>query len=67
MRTFTVHGNPIENFPEFRCLLTAILPQLQKLDSALLTKREKERAEVIKKQGGKYPIITNPAKPPEDS
>lgn len=67
LRTFTVHGNPIENFPEFRCLLTAILPQLQKLDSALLTKREKERAEVIKKHGGKYPVIANPAKPPEDS
>ena len=39
LRTFTIHGNPIENYPEFRCLLTCILPTLQKIDSALLTKR----------------------------
>lgn len=64
LRTFTIHGNPIENFPEFRSLLTCILPQLQKIDSALLTKREKERGVVLKSQGNKYPIIANPHKPP---
>lgn len=39
LRTFTIHGNPIETYSEFRALLGSILPQLQKLDSALLTKR----------------------------
>ena len=47
--------------------MTCILPYLQKIDSALLTKREKERGEVLRKQGGKYPVIQNPQKPPEES
>jgi hypothetical protein len=64
LRTFTIHGNPIENYQEFRCLLTCILPQLQKLDSALLTKREKERGEILQKQNAKYPLIANAQKPP---
>ena len=67
LRTFTIHGNPIEKYGEFRALLTCILPQLQKIDSTLLTKREKERGEIISKQGGKYPVIANPQKPPEES
>jgi hypothetical protein len=44
-----------------------MLPQLQKIDSALLTKRERERAEVLGKQGGKYPVIVSPQRPPEES
>ena len=67
LRTFTIHGNPIEAYGEFRALLTSILPQLQKIDSALLTKREKERGAVIRQSMGKYPAIHNPPKPPVES
>ena len=43
-----------------------MLPQVQKIDSALLTKRERERALILGKQG-KYPLIVNPQKAPEES
>lgn len=39
LRGFTIHANPLENHPHFRNLIIALLPQVNKIDSALVTKR----------------------------
>ena len=67
MRSLTIHANPLEKYEEFRVLIAHILPQLQKIDSTLLTKREKDRGEVLKHQLKKYPAIKNPQPRPEES
>lgn len=39
LKSLTIHANPLENYSEFRVLIGTIIPQLQKIDSTLLTKR----------------------------
>ena len=67
LRTLTIHANPVEEYGEFRIIICNMLPSLKKIDSTLLTKRETERAGVLKKSLKKFPVIKNPRKPPEES
>ncbi len=40
LKTFTVHGNPISEVPNFRILAISILGDLKKLDSVLISRRK---------------------------
>lgn len=44
LKTFTIHGNPLDIIPQFRALIIGLLPQLIKIDSVLVTKREHDSA-----------------------
>lgn len=69
LRGFTIHGNPLENHPHFRSIVIAVLPQLNKIDSALVTKRETEGATYYMQRSGikKLPIIPNAPEPKSDT
>jgi len=69
LKALTVHGNPVDLIPSFRLYIIGILPQLQKLDTVLITKKEKDNAHVLRDTFNlkKYPKL-NPkeiTKPPE--
>jgi Leucine-rich repeat (LRR) protein len=44
LKALTIHGNPIETIPNFRLYIIGILPQLIKLDSVLISKKERDNA-----------------------
>merc|ERR1712226_1405036 len=48
LRSLTVHGNPIDKIPNFRLYLISIFPQLKKLDTVLISKKERDNASVMK-------------------
>lgn len=62
----TIHGNPIEKIPNFRLYIIGILPSLQKLDTVLITKKEKDNANVWINcfLNTKFPEVKDPEKPP---
>ena len=62
----TIHGNPLSAIPNFRVLAISILPFLKKLDSVLISKKERDNAIFIKSQTKKYPLPKNPAVPPQE-
>ena len=43
----TIHGNPLENIPNFRLYLIAILPDLKRLDTVLISKKERDDSNVF--------------------
>jgi len=43
----TVHGNPLDLIPSFRLYIIGLLPQLQKLDTVLISKKERDNAHVF--------------------
>lgn len=61
-----IHGNPLTEVPNFRSYLIAILPNLKKIDSVLISKKEVDNAAFLKAQVKKFPLPKNPAKPPAD-
>lgn len=44
LRALTVHGNPLDEIPNFRIYIIGILPTIKKLDSALISKKELDNA-----------------------
>lgn len=64
LKTFTVHGNPLASLPNFRVLVISILPELKKLDSVLISKKERDNAIFIRSQTKKYPQVKSPPRPP---
>jgi len=67
LKTLSIHGNAIDTIPSFRLYIIGILPQLQKLDTVLITKKERDNAIVWKGAFGhnKFPKVKNPTFPPE--
>lgn len=65
LKTLTIHGNPFASVPNFRVLVISILSDLKKLDSVLISKKERDNAIFIRSQTKKYPQPKNPAQPPQ--
>jgi hypothetical protein len=66
LKTINIHGNPFAAVPNFRILAISILPDLKKMDSVLISKKERDNAIFIRSQTKKYPLPKNPAKPPQE-
>jgi hypothetical protein len=66
LKTFTIHGNCLTEVPNFRLLVVSILPQLKKLDSVLVSKKERDNAIFIRSQTKKLPEPKNIVKPPQE-
>ena len=62
----TIHGNPIATVGNFRVYIIGLLPHLKKLDSVVVSKKERDNSKFFTKalEPGKYPIPKNYAKPP---
>lgn len=67
LKNMTIHGNAIDTIPSFRLYIMGVLPQLQKLDTVLISKKEKDNALVWRNSFGhiKFPKVKNPTFPPE--
>lgn len=59
-----IHGNPLTEIPNFRSYLISIMPNLKKIDSVLVSKKEIDNATFLRTQIKKFPLPKNPAKPP---
>lgn len=66
LKSINIHGNPFAAIPNFRILAISILPDLKKMDSVLISKKERDNAIFIRSQTKKYPLPKNPAKPPQE-
>ena len=44
--SLTLHGNPIENYPNYRSSIICMFPQLKSLDFAKVTEAEKDKAKL---------------------
>jgi hypothetical protein len=68
LKTLTIHGNPLTTVPNFRIYLIEILQHLKKLDSVVISKKERDNSRVWAKvphgKEAKYPIPKSYAKPP---
>lgn len=47
LRNLTVHGNPLVRIPNFRLFFIAIFPNLKKLDTVLISKKERDNSRVL--------------------
>jgi len=69
LRSLTIHGNPIENIPNFRLYIISILPTLKKIDTVLISRKEIDDSHVFlvkfNNQYKTYPYIQHEG-PPED-
>jgi Leucine-rich repeat (LRR) protein len=64
LKTLMIHGNPIAAVPNFRSFLISMLPNLKKIDSVLVSKKEVDNAMFLRTQVKKFPLPKNPTKPP---
>ena len=55
LKNFTIHGNSITAVNNFRLLVISVLPELKKLDSVLISKKERDNAVFIRSQTKKFP------------
>lgn len=46
LRTLTIHGNPLDQLPNFRTYVIAVLPNIKKLDTVLVSYKERDNAMV---------------------
>jgi hypothetical protein len=69
LRSLTIHGNPIETIPNFRLYIIALLPSLKRLDSVLISKKERDNANVWINEFRhvKIPEVKNPPVPVDDT
>ena len=44
--SMTIHGNPVDTIPNFRLYIISVLPYLKKLDTVLISKKERDNANV---------------------
>lgn len=47
LRTLTVHGNAIDRIDNFRLIVISILPNIKKLDTVVVTYKERDNAEYM--------------------
>lgn len=68
LRSLTIHGNPIENIPNFRLYIIALLSNLKKIDTVLVSKKERDNANVWINQfrNVNFPIVKDAQGPPEE-
>lgn len=68
LRSFTIHGNPIENIPNFRLYIIAYLSKLKKIDTVLVSKKERDNAMVWIHQfrNVTLPMVKDAQSPPEE-
>jgi len=71
LRSLTIHGNPVETIDNFRLFVIGFLPHLKKLDTVLVSKKERDNSKVWLNEFGKKKMIKNlvaknPRKPPEE-
>ena len=64
LKTFTIHGNPISDVSNFRSYVISILPQIRKLDSVLVSNKERDNAIFLRTQIKKFPMPKNIPSPP---
>ncbi|KRW99018.1 hypothetical protein PPERSA_11619 [Pseudocohnilembus persalinus] len=69
IRSLTIHGNPIETINQFRLYIIGILPYLKRLDSVLVSKKERDNCNVwFNVFNRKLPSAVKDArKPPSDN
>ena len=60
----TLHGNPLTEVTNFRCYVISILTHLKKLDSVLVSNKQKDNSVFLKSQIKKYPMPKNIPNPP---
>lgn len=67
LRSLTIHGNPIDTIPNFRLYIIAILKNLKKLDTVLITKKERDNSKFFTNlpKNAALPEVKNPSKPPD--
>ena len=67
LKSLTIHGNPVETINNFRIYTIALLPQLKKIDTVLVSKKEKDNAFVWIHafKNSNIPEAKNAIKPPE--
>ncbi len=46
LKELTIHGNPIDTIPNFRLYIIGIVPHLRKLDTVLVSKKERDNCRV---------------------
>lgn len=44
LRNLSLHSNPLTNIPDFRLFSIALLPEVRKIDSVLVTHKERDNA-----------------------
>lgn len=70
LRSLTVHGNPIETIPNFRLYLISILLQLKKLDTVLISKKERDDSNVFlvkfNMRSKAFPEVKDAQQPPKE-
>ena len=44
LRNLSLHSNPLTNIPDFRLFSIALLPEIRKIDSVLVTHKERDNA-----------------------
>ena len=68
LRSFTIHGNPIENISNFRLYIIAYLSNLKKIDTVLVSKKERDNANVWihSFRNVSLPMVKDAQSPPEE-
>eukprot|EP00825_Cyclidium_porcatum_P042223 TRINITY_DN5736_c0_g1_i4.p1 TRINITY_DN5736_c0_g1~~TRINITY_DN5736_c0_g1_i4.p1 ORF type:complete len:336 (-),score=86.95 TRINITY_DN5736_c0_g1_i4:246-1253(-) len=66
--SLTIHGNPIDTIPGFRLYIVQILPQLKRIDSVLISNKERDNSGFLVGSGRKLPKPLEKAQePPEEN
>lgn len=70
LRNLTVHGNPVETIPNFRLYLTSVLLELKKLDTVLISKKERDDSNVFlvkfNMRTKAFPEVKDAQQPPKE-
>lgn len=67
LKSLTIHGNPLETINNFRIYIIGMLPNLKKIDTVLVSKKEKDNAYVWihSFRNVAIPEVKNAIQPPE--
>ena len=67
LKSLTIHGNPVETINNFRIYIIGILPYIKKIDTVLVSKKERDNAYVWINsfKNVMIPEVKNAIKPPE--
>ena len=66
LKTFTIYGNPLAQVANFRNYVICILPQLRKLDSVLISSKERNNSLFLRAQVRRLPKPKKIAQPPQE-
>lgn len=70
LRNLNVHSNPLTHIKDFRLFVIALLPELRKIDTVLVTHKERDNAYFLTSvyRRAKLPVCeaTNLSKPPPE-